>query len=176
MKMNLTNEQRRLYGLMPEQARCFVRLCRTDDALWVSDLPRRMPQWEETAKRLEAEGFAWQMRPEDALLAIDLSREAWARAVQALPVAVPPLPSRDSLHPVYALCRLWLLHPCAWEDEPLPVLRRVAKLTAGPEKAVLRQVPGLHQMAAQSLREGAPCAYHAGRWLARWLLEKEETQ
>lgn len=174
--MNLTTEQRRLYGLMPARARCFVRLCRADDALWVSDLPRRLPEWRDTARRLEAEGFTCRLLEKERLLTVDLSGEAWARAVEPLPMGIPPLPSRDALHPLYALCRIWLLHPCAWADEPLPVLRRVVKLTAGPEEALMRAAPQLHQAAAQSLREGTPCAYSAGRWLAQWLMEKEETR
>lgn len=171
--MHLPAEQRRLHDLMP--ARCFVRVCRTDDALWVSDLPRRFSQWRDTVRTLETAGFRCRLRREDGLLSVDLSEGAWLCAVQSLPDSLPVLPAREALHPVYALCRVWMLHPCAWADEPLPVLRRVTKLTSGSEDALLRAVPKLHQEAAQSLREGGPCAYGAGRWLACWLAEKEET-
>lgn len=164
-------EQRRLYDQLPARPRCFVRVCRTDDALWVSDLPRRSADWRETAQKLR--GFVWRLEEASQLLLLDWPTEAWERALASLPERLPALPAREALHPAYALCRLWMLHPGARTEDGMRLLRRVVKLTDGPEQALLREIPLLHQNAAASLRKGAPCGYDAGRWLAGWLLTKE---
>ena len=171
--MNLKSEQQRLYSLMPKETRCFVRMCDQDTALWVSDLPRRRDDCTQTAKMLAAEGFKVWLDEKSRLWYVDWTEERWQELLAELPNNFPLLPSDETYHEVYALCRLWLLHPSAWEDEHLPALRKTLKWTAAQPGQMLRGVRFLHEEAALQLREGKTIAHAAGRILAAWLNEME---
>lgn len=169
--MNLKSEQRRLYGLLPAGARCFVRICADDRAMWVSDLPRRMPECEALKAELQREGFAVCADDEARLWYVDWTKQRWMDILSALPETVPPLPTLEKDHGVYALCRLWLAHPAPLAEETMPALRRVCKLTADAPDQMRRAVRALHEEAAVQLRCGKPVAHAAGWVLAAWLLE-----
>ena len=175
--MILKTEQQRLYALMPAQARCFVRVCDGNDALWVSDLPRRIPDCTRVEEQLLAEGFAVRLDEASRLWYVDWTMERWQKWADDLPCGIPALPQKEAYHEIYALCRLYLLHPAGWEDEHLPTLRKVLKLTESQPGQMLRGVRALHEEAAARLREKKTIAHAAGRMLAAWLCEKgKETQ
>ena len=169
--MNLKSEQRRLYGLLPEHAHCFVRICADDRALWVSDLPRRMPECGALKAELEREGFNICADDEAQLWYVDWTKQRWIEILSELPVTLPPLPVQEKDHGVYALCRLCLLHPAPLAEETMPALRRVCKLTAETPDKMRRAIRALHEETALQLRRGKPVAHAAGRVLAAWLLE-----
>ena len=73
--MNLKSEQRRLYALLPQNARCFVRVCDDDSALWVSDLPRKREDCAEMLAKLQTEGFAVRLDEKARLWYIDWTKE-----------------------------------------------------------------------------------------------------
>lgn len=171
--MNLKAEQRRLYALLPSDAHCFVRVCGHDSALWVSDLPRKGVECAALPAALYQAGF--EIRPDEAarLWYVDWTMERWQQLLKALPAECPALPAGEEYHEIYALCRLWLLHPAAFAPQQLPVLRRVVKLMAQPPAVLLRSVRALHEEAAVQLRQGKPVAHCAGALLAAWLAEHD---
>jgi len=177
--MNLKAEQQRLFALMPAEAHCFVRVCDHDAALWVSDLPRRLADCSAVEKQLKQEGFTAFLDAEAMLWYLDWTQEYWQKKLDELPQELPSLPVKEERHEIYALCRLYLLHPSALENEHLPALRKATKLTAAQPGQRLRAVRSLHEEAAWRLREGKSIAYAAGLVLAAWLSENEngkETQ
>lgn len=169
--MNLKAEQQRLYKLLPEETRCFVRMCDDDRALWVSDLPRRHGHDGETADRLQKAGFSVCHDEKDGLWYIDWTSETWQRILAVLPDSLPVFPAESEYHEIYALCRLWLLHPAPFSETPLPVLRRVVKLTAQPKFKMVRAARPLYEEASVQLRLGEKNCSAAGRVLAFWLSE-----
>ena len=175
--MKLKAEQKRLYDALPAEARCFVRVCATDDALWVCDLPRRYSNsLEEVEAALLKMGFSCRLDAKSKLWHIDLAPHRWMKALDEYPSELPPFPVEERYHAAYALCRLWMLHPAPWMDEHLPTIRRVIKLAEQEEKMLLRSVCFLHEQAACDLRKNKPPAHAAGRILARWLMERREEE
>lgn len=169
--MILKSEQQRLYALMSEGSRCFVRVCDHDAALWVSDLPRRMVDCTENVKRLNAEGFSVRLDDKSCLWYIDWTEERWQAVIAGLPKELPALPVNENYHEAYALCRLYWLHPSEWNEEHLPTLRRTLKLIENQPGAMQRGIRALHEEAAIRLREKKTIAHAAGRVLAAWLKE-----
>lgn len=167
--MILKSEQQRLYALMPEASRCFVRVCDHDDALWVSDLPRRMDDCTETEKRLNAEGFSVRLDEKSRLWYVDWTEERWQALLAGWPRELPALPADEAYHEAYALCRLYLLHPSDWEDGHLPAMRKALKLTESRPDPMQRGMRSLYEETAVRLREGKTIAHAAGRILAAWL-------
>jgi len=177
--MNLKTEQQRLYALMPVDVRCFVRVSDKDNALWISDLPRRLADCTEVQNRLKQEGFTAWLDTETMLWYLDWTREYWQEKIAGLSPELPSLPVKEEYHEAYALCRLYLLHPSELETEHLPAVRKAIKLTAMQPGQRLRAVHLLHEEAANRLREGKSIAHAAGLVLAAWLNEsvnRKETQ
>ena len=170
--MKLKSEQKRLYESLPQDARCFVRVCDTDDALWISDLPRRMANVQQWENMLCNQGFACRLDTQTRLWYVDWTEERWEQMLVSYPDTLPEFPAEEKYHAAYALCRLWLLHPSARTPENLPMVRRMLKLTAEPEGKLLAAIAPLHAQAARCLRDGIPMAYDAGRILAGWLNER----
>lgn len=158
-------------GLNASGGSCFVRVCRDDGALWVSDAPRLGMALSPFKARLEEQGVAVLPDALNGLWRLDWTLEMWQRRLEPLPHTPPPLPVDADLHPAYALCRLMLTHPSPLERQPMAMVRRVAKLTA-KEEALKRCVPALHGLCAQRLRKGEPLPSAAGAILAAWLAEK----
>lgn len=167
--MNLKAEQRRLYDLLQQEARCFARVCDDGGALWVSDLPRKKNDCEAMADKLCAAGFAVRLDAQAKLWYVDWTWERWQEMLADVPDACPALPEADAWHEAYALCRLWLTHPAPFMQEHLPAVRRVLKLTAEPPREMLHAIRSMHEEAAVQLRAGKSIAHAAGRILAAWL-------
>lgn len=171
--MSMKREQKCLYALLTQESRCFVRMAQADDALWVSDLPKRHTAWQSVIPALLEEGFCYWENAQTGLLNVDFSQDGWLAYLQMLPTRLPFIPPQDVYHPLYALLRLWMLHPSTPTDETRCTLRRVMKLTQGDEDVLLRTVPALLAETATRLRQGLPVAYDAGRVLAEWLSNRE---
>lgn len=167
----LARVQRAVYEALRETsgASCFVRLCASDDALWVTDLPRRTESVEAARKALDALGVTCTEDGAAGLWRLDWTREAWRGRLLALPAKPPPFPRDEALHPAYALCRLLLLHPTPLERQPMEQVRAVCKRASGAPEALLRLVSPLHGESARRLRAGEPVAYGAGQVLSDWL-------
>ena len=166
--IDLKAEQSALYELMQTLGlRGFLRICQTDDSLWVSDCPRRTPDLVQAQRALEERGYSCRLDARTQLWHLDWMD--WSAHLDGLPRNAPHFPQQERYHKAYALCRLWLSHP--HEQTALPVARRLLKLTAGPEEALLAAVPALYEETAAAVREGRPAGYEAGKLLAQWLLE-----
>lgn len=168
----LKTEQKRLYESLPNDVHCFVRVCDTDRALWVSDLPRRMADAAQLSEELRAKGFVCCVDEPVRLWYIDWTEERWEEMLSDFPNSLPEFPKEERYHAAYALCRLWMLHPAARSAAALPLIRRVLKLVCEPENKVLSAIGALHAQAAADLRSGGPSAFDAGRILAGWLDER----
>jgi len=175
--MKLKAEQQRLYDMLPKDVRCFVRVCDGDEALWVSDLPRRYAgDLAPVENAWQEKGFSCSLDTAAMLWYVDLTPQRWNEVLMEYPAQLPPFPSQDRYHAAYALCRLWLAHPAIQLGGSLGMVRRVIKLVEKQENAVLRAVSALHEEAACQLRRKEPCAHAAGCILARWLMERSETE
>ncbi len=168
--MDLKSEQKKLFALLNTYARCFVRVCDDDRALWVSDLPRKSQETLYRADELLAEGFcAWEDEAQ-RLLYVDLSLNKWQELIDSLPCKLPALPKDETLHTAYALCRLWMLHPTQRADEHMPMLRTAAKLVCeAPSKTAERKLRTLYEESAVRLRNSQTLPCDAGRLLAAWI-------
>lgn len=173
MKIDWKAEQQRLRHALPDGVRCFVRVCRTDDALWISDLPRHMEMTVALEQALKKQGFCCRLDEKSRMWYVDCTLQRWQELLAPLPTEAA-FPALERYHPAYALCRLWLSHPAELNEQSMPLLRRVAKLTMETEERLLDAIPALHQTAAMHLRMGVPSAYGAGRMLADWLNERKE--
>lgn len=169
----LKREQDRLYAFLPA---CLLRVSRTDDCMWVCDLPRRMEHPEMIESLLHQAGFACRLDEKTRMWQIDWTEDTRNVLLSDLPMALPVFPAEERYHAAYALCRMWLLHPGQRTEDNLPLLRKVIKLTAEKETLLLKAIPELHQTAAVHLRTGIPSAQDAGRVLAKWLNERGETK
>ena len=178
--MNLKSEQRRLYDLLPVEARCFVRICDNDSALWVSDLPRKYEASEKLLPVLNEAGFSVWQDEQSRLWYLDWTQERWIELLKTLPQSMPALPEREEYHEAYALCRLLIAHPAVLQKSHMPMLRRFIKLTAEKPAKLLQAVRGLYEENAVCLRNGTGVSYSAGCVLAAWLGEqmndREETK
>ena len=172
--MNLKAEQKRLYESMPKDTRCFVRICDTDQALWVSDLPRRMPDAAQLSEKLSAQGFVCHLDENTRLWYIDWTAQRWEEMLSACPGSLPEFPLEECYHAAYALCRLWITHPSDLAPAAMPAVRRMLKLVQQPEEELLKSIASLHEEAAVQLRTGQPVAHAAGWILAQWLNERRQ--
>lgn len=163
-------EQERLYQALP--MRCLVRVSRTDDAMWVCDLPRRQTDIQAAEEALRRAGFACRLDENTRLWRIDWTESRLDELLEVFPNDCPRFPADERYHPAYALCRLWLTHEGERTEANRPLLRRVLKLTADREGALLSAVPEMYEQAALHLRTGVPSAHDAGRALAGWLNER----
>ena len=167
--MHLRSEQQRLFELLALKGRCFVRLCETDDSLWVSDLPRRGVDCSVLCEEMRSEGFTVRVAQETGLLYADWTDAYWEKALESLPEELPCLPQENDLHELYALCRLWMLQGDRHCAKDRSMVRRALKLTADKSAVLLRAVKTLHGETAVRLRTGGTIDRDAGRVLAQWL-------
>ena len=172
--MNLKAEQKRLYELLANQNRCFVRICAGDDALWVSDLPRKTMDLSANLPLLLQNGFACRVDERAKLLYVDWTQSMWTKALASFSPVLPALPQHDRYHAAYALCRLWITHPSDLAPAAMPAVRRMLKLVQQPEEELLKSIASLHEEAAVQLRTGQPVAHAAGWILAQWLNERSQ--
>lgn len=153
----------------------FVRIASQNDCLWVCDLPRFTQNTEQMEKMLLLHGMVCLLDSDTKLWHIDWTAVQYQRILGDLPSALPNLPQNEELHPAYALCRL-LLYAKQVDNQPLPIVRNVWKLSEERPSVLLRAIPRLHAQCAQLQRLHKPLPYSAGRILATWLYEQEAQQ
>lgn len=141
--------------------RAFVRLCATDDALLVSDAPKRMDAQalQAAITRLEQAGYTASIVPR-GLLAIDWNETRWqAFSDRYAASGEPVFPQDEKLHSVYELARLMRLHPVRLARQPKPMLRALAK-AACRKGGLVACAPNALVACAQRLRlhEALPSA------------------
>lgn len=173
--IDLAGAQRAVYEALADTAggRCFVRLCRDDGALWVTDLPLRGASTDRAQAALASLGVRWEAEPATGLWRLDWTGEEWRGRLDALPDGLPPFPRDEALHTAYALCRLLLAHPAPLREQPMQPIRGVVKRSCGPGAGLLRAVPAWLGDSARRLRQGEALAHGAGKALACWLEQME---
>lgn len=165
-----------LYQMLQAHAErpCFLRLCDTPEALWVTDFPRSTQETGPAREALAGLGCRFWQEESKGLWYVDWTLEAWGLVLASLPEQVPAMPQKEALHPAYALCRLLMSHPAPLENQPFEPLRTLVKGSQRPAGVLLKTVPALQKDAAMRLRKGLPLAHAAGRVLAQWLNDQEE--
>ena len=153
----------------------FLRLYGQDRFLYVSDAPRRVPR--ETLARLQytmrETGFAVETGPSDLLL-IDLQPSRWERLLSSFPLAeAAPFPDDGRLLDVYALMRLLMRHPSAFELQPMDPVRAVLKRYSLRD-GLPALAPRLIAQCAQRLRRKAPLPSALANVLFTWIAEQNE--
>ncbi|MBQ7867430.1 MAG: hypothetical protein IJ354_04730 [Clostridia bacterium] len=172
MTPDLKKEQAEVFKLLQKAGgNCFLRMDQSDDALWVTDFPRRNTQHHAVLKLLELHGISCCAGEKNNLWHLDWSAQRWEEIAVELPQQIPTIPIREQYHVAYALCRLWMLH--SENEQDLRPARRLLKLMTEQEEKLLRAITAIHENAAALLRNGEQGAYMAGRILAAWLIEKE---
>lgn len=166
--------QSAVYQALRTHARrpCFLRLCDSPNALWVTDFPRGNTDTIPAMAALDALDCTCTERR--GLWYIDWKPDRWWLELERLPNGLPAFPAEDELHPAYALCRLWLAHPSVWEEQPMDMLRHTWHLMQKPRSVVLKGLPALHAESALRLRKHQPLPFYGARILAGWLMEQEE--
>ena len=155
--------------------RAFLRLYGPDTFVYVSDAPRRVTPDDLARIRvsMREKGFETQTG-ESGLLLIDLQPSRWERLLSAFPHAVtPPFPNDDRLLRPYALLRLLQLHPAAWEDQPMELIRAAVK-HLGRKNGFAVLAPRLLEQCAQRLRRKEPLPSALADVLAYWISEQKE--
>ena len=133
--------------------RAFVKLCDTDDALLVSDAPKRMDgqALAGALTRLAQAGYTAQTTPR-GLLAIDWTESRWQELFeQNITAGEPALPQNEALHACYALATLLLLHPAPPAQQPKLLLRNLLK-AACRKGGLAAAAPPMLAACAQRLR------------------------
>jgi len=159
--MDLHSEQEKIHSVIGG----FLRTDRSDDALWVSDYPRRNADTEEMLEKLKKRGVCCMLDEKTRLWHLDWTEDKWDALIAALPHTCPAIPKDEQLHAAYAFCRFALAHPAPRTEKSMRMLRAVLK-----GAKTMRQ---LYEEAAQALREEGPIAYDAGRLLAFRLMKGE---
>lgn len=171
---DLLHLQEQAFRLLRESGQpCFLRISKTDDCLWVTDLPRRIESLADVEQSLADLGLCCRLDPASRLWHIDLATERYASLASLLPTNPPPFPADESLHEAYALCRLLLSHPAELATQPLEPVRAILKWLTFPE---LCPFPAsLSGQCAALLRLGQPLPHLGGQLLAAWLTQKGES-
>lgn len=159
--------RRELSALLPG---AFVRRAAGEEALFVTDAPRRLetPARQAALEAMAAAGFCIVCK-DNGLWTVDLTDPRWH--VLVLEPQWPlrcAFPAEVRLHGVYQLARLLATHPAPWPQQPRQPLRAVLKRLDAPQ-ALMRVSPELTAQCAGLLRKGQPLPSAAAGPLWRWL-------
>ena len=170
---DLLHLQEQAFRLLRESGQaCFLRISKTEDCLWVTDLPRRTDSLADVEHSLAELGLRCTLDPSSRLWHIDLTPAMYAAWSSHLPTTPPPFPADELLHEAYALCRLLLAHPAPLADQPLSPIRSILKWLAFPSHCPFPSA--LHGQCAALLRQGQPLPHLGGQLLAARLTQKGE--
>lgn len=167
--------QQRLWQLITENTgiQPMLRISREDDCLWVCDLPRRADAavCGTISRRMEKAGFILRLQESTRLWQIDLcSSDALFGDAPVL-----SLPADETLHAAYGLYRLLKAHPAPWEQQPLPLLRAIVKLTLKPHQVCQAALANLTGQCAALLNRKQPLPSAACHALAKWISQEDES-
>lgn len=170
----LLHRQQKLWQLLTEEAAIqpMLRISREDDCLWVCDLPRRADVEACEAIRQQAEntGFVIHLQEATRLWQIDLClSDPLFGDAPAL-----PLPKDENRHAAYGLYRLLKAHPSQPDQQPLPLLRAILKLTLKPHQGSQAASLSLTSQCAVLLNRKQPLPSAACNALAQWICQEDE--
>lgn len=150
--------------------RVFVRISASEDALFVSDAPRRMtPNALETVSvALNGLGYSvWVLQ--NNMMAIDWDETRWVRWAESIAgESVDTFPTEPSLWPVYRLYRLLDAHPAPFAKQPRAPMRELLKRDDRPQEWAMR-THNIRRACAAMLRKHQPLPVAAKGLLAEWL-------
>ncbi len=123
---------------------CFVRRSRREDALFVTDVLRRVQDAEPVMKALRQSGN-WTVIPDGDMLHIDPGPELWRGMIVSAPRCVIGEAERYPDHPFLVSCALRLVRePVPPDTQPVDPLRLTLKyLEAGEMDRLQEELPPL---------------------------------
>ena len=172
--VELLHRQQKLWQLLTEESAIqpMLRISRKDDCLWVCDLPRRIGAdvCEAIRQRAENAGFVIRLQETSRLWQIDL------RPSDPLFGDAPtlPLPEDETRHAAYGLYRLLKAHPSRPNQQPLPLLRAILKLTLKSHQESQAASLSLTSQCAALLNRKQPLPSAACNALAQWICQEDE--
>ena len=164
--------RRELSALLPG---AFVRRAKGEEALFVTDAPRRLEAAARgaAANAMAEAGFQF-CETENGLWAVDLTDIRWRTLLLEPPwPCACAFPEEVRLHGVYQLARVLAAHPAPWSQQPREALRAVLKRLDAPQ-ALIQTAPEITAQCAVLLRKGKPLPSAAAGPLWRWLSERME--
>lgn len=170
----LLHRQQKLWQLLTNDSAIqpMLRISREDDCLWVCDLPRRMDSdvCEAIRQRAENAGFVIRLQEATRLWQIDLrpSDSLFGDAPALL------LPEDETRHAAYGLYRLLKAHPGKADQQPLPLLRAILKLTLKSHQESQVVSLSLTSQCAALLNRKQPLPSAACNALAQWICQEDE--
>ena len=172
--VELMKRQQLLRRLLTEETAVqpMLRISREDDSLWVCDLPRRMDAeaCEAIRQRAENAGFTIHLQEATRLWQIDLCpTDPLFGNAPAL-----PLPADENRHAAYGLYRLLKAHPSPPDQQPLPLLHAILKLTLKPHQESQTSVLALASQCAALLNRKLPLPSAACNALSQWICQEDE--
>ena len=142
-------------------APCMLRRCGSEDALFITDYPRRHEDGAEKAARLEEDGFS--LREEQGLWLIDPSPAFWLSVIREAPEE-KPVPAGETSVFLLSIILVLTRDTVPAQRQPVLLLRAALKALdsrcAGP---VLRLFP---PAISEYKRKHLPLPEAAGRYLA----------
>ena len=172
--VELLHRQQKLWQLLTEHSAIqpMLRISREDDCLWVCDLPRRMDAeaCETIRQQAENAGFVIRLQESTRLWQIDLrpSDPLFGDAPTLL------LPEDETRHAAYGLYRLLKAHPSRPNQQPLPLLRAILKLTLKSHQESQAASLSLTSQCAALLNRKQPLPSAACNALAQWICQEDE--
>lgn len=153
----------------------FVRFLDSEDALLISDAPRRLPPEMLLSAENALRRGGWVVDGGDrSLWRLDWSPDRWRTEIERLTQEPPtPLPTQETLWEPYALARLLAAHPAPPATQPVAMLRPMLQRWEKPA-ALLAIVPRLLQESAERLRKHRPLPTAGAGLLFAWLRATEE--
>ena len=151
---------------------CFIRRCRREDALLVTDALRQVRDREKVLDRLRASG-QWSFIIDGNKLLVDPSDRGWERILSAAPAITERRIEAYPADPFLAYCALRVSsEPTAVELQPIDLTRKMLKyLDEGDLARLRREFP---PAAARLLRLRAPLPEAAGRYILAYILNMKE--
>lgn len=156
-------------------SRAFVRRAKTDDAMYVSDAPRRLEKdaLSLLEYQLNQNGFDCHVT-ENGLWKIDLTDSRLFALLHTYPDAEnADIPEKNEDLPVYGLFRILKKHPAPWKRQPREIIRALLKRMDQPREEMNRISQPILEICAEKLRKGMTLPSEAAPMLAYWLNHKE---
>lgn len=170
----LMDRQQRLWDLLREYSpiQPMLRISREDDCLWICDLPRRLEEavCETVRTHLEQNGFSVYLQEKTHLWQIDLLPTDALFTDESLHLL--PFPDCERLHGAYALYRMLKKHPSPYEQQPVPLIRSILKLTLKPPEET--SFFGITSQCAALLNRKQPLPSAACKTLAQWISQEDQ--
>ncbi len=151
---------------------CFLRRMDSNEALFITDAPRRFDQTSlrEKQSQLIQSGFTC-TEQKNGLWQIDLTDLRYQQIFHQFCMdSMPAFPNSSAMLDIYTLIRLLTLHPAPWHIQPRNMLREILKQSNNPS-ATIQAAPQWIAQCAVLLRKHQPLPSAAAGLLNEAILQ-----